>query len=83
MAWTFFLQYFEFQYFGGFQKNQYFWGDESFMDIFRGNHKGVISMHFRVVSKGQGTELGIFFGLVVKFQFFGGWGLDTPDNFGG
>ena len=26
-------------------------------------------MHFRVVSKGQGTELGIFFGLVVKFQF--------------
>ena len=34
--------------------------------------KGVISMHFRVVSKGQGTELGIFFGLVVKFQLFGG-----------
>ena len=31
--------------------------------------KGVISMLFRVVSKGQGTELGIFFGLVVKFQF--------------
>ena len=31
--------------------------------------KGVISMRFRVVSKGQGTELGIFFGLVVKFQF--------------
>ena len=45
--------------------------------------KGVISMHLRVVSKGQGTELGIFFGLVVKFQFFGGGGLDTPDNFGG
>ena len=33
--------------------------------------KGVISMHFRVVSKGQGTELGIFFELVVKFQFLG------------
>ena len=45
--------------------------------------KGVISMHFRVVSKGQGTELAIFFGLVVKFQLFGGGGLDTPDNFGG
>ena len=45
--------------------------------------KGVISMHFRVVSQGQGTELGIFFGLVVKFQLFGGGGLDTPDNFGG
>ena len=40
-------------------------------------------MHFRVVSKGQGTELGIFFGLHVKFQLFGGGGLDTPDNFGG
>ena len=40
-------------------------------------------MHFRVVSKGQGTELGIFFRLVVKFQLFGGGGLDTPDNFGG
>ena len=43
-------------------------------------------MHFRVVSKGQGTELGIFFGLVVKFHFLGGGGgggLDTPDNFGG
>ena len=23
--------------------------------------EGVISMHFRVVSKGQGTELGIYF----------------------
>ena len=44
--------------------------------------KGVISMHFRVVSKGQGTELGIFFGL-VKFQLFRGGGLDTPDNLGG
>ena len=32
-------------------------------------------MHFRVVSKGQGTELGIFFGF-VKFQifFWGGGG---------
>ena len=36
-------------------------------------------MHFRVVSKGQGTELGIFFGLVI-FLFFwgGGGGLDIP-----
>ena len=42
-------------------------------------------MHFRVVSKGQGTELGIFFGF-VKFLFFWGGGgrgvLDIPDNFG-
>ena len=37
--------------------------------------KGVISMHFRVVSKGQGTELGIFFGLLIfHFFFFGGGG---------
>ena len=41
-------------------------------------------MHFRVVSKGQGTELGIFFRF-VKFLFFslgGGGVLDIPDNFG-
>ena len=30
-------------------------------------------MHFRVVSIGQGTELGIFLGF-VKFHFFGGRG---------
>ena len=36
-------------------------------------------MHFRVVSKGQGTELGIFFGLVIFHFFFGGGGgLDIP-----
>ena len=44
------------------------------MDILGVITKGVISMHFRVVSKGQGTELGLFFGLVVKFQLFLGWG---------
>ena len=55
-------------------------GYEDFVDILGVITKGVISMHFRVVSKGQGTELGIFFGF-VKFQFFwggevggGGWG---------
>ena len=41
-----------------------------------GHHKiglylGVISMHFRVFSEGQGTECGIFFGL-LKFQIFFG-----------
>ena len=33
-----------------FQKNEYFWGYEDFVDIFWGHHKiglGVISMHFR------------------------------------
>ena len=69
----FFFQYFEFQYFWGFfRKINIFWGYEV-LRIFLGViTKGVISMHFRVVSKGQGTELGIFFGLVVKFQLFGG-----------
>ena len=31
-------------------------------------------MHFRVVSRGQGTELGIFFGFVKYHFFWGGWG---------
>ena len=44
------------------------------MDIFWGHHKiglylGVISMHFRVFSLGQGTEWGYFVGL-LKFQVF-------------
>ena len=62
-----------------FQKNEYFLGYEDFVDILGVITKGVISMHFRVVSKGQGTELGIFLGF-VKFIFFfvflggGGWG---------
>ena len=39
-----------------------------------GHHKiglylGVISMHFRVFSEGQGTEWGYFLGL-LKFQIF-------------
>ena len=39
----------------------------------------VISMHFRVFLKGQGTELGFFFGL-LKFQIFFGV-LEIPDIF--
>ena len=40
------------------------------MDIFGGHHKiglylGVISMHFRVFFKGQGTKWGIFFGVAI------------------
>ena len=57
-----------------FQKNEYFLGYEDFVDILGVITKGVISMHFRVVSKGQGTELGIFFGF-VKFHFFLGGGV--------
>ena len=42
--------------------------------FFGGQHKiglylRVISMHFRVFSQGQGTEWGIFFGL-IRFQIF-------------
>ena len=62
----FLVQYSEFQYFGVFfQKNEYFLGYEDFVDNLGVITKGVISMHFRVVSKGQGTELGIFFGFLI------------------
>ena len=66
-----------FDIFGGFQKNEYFWGYEVFVDIFWGHHKiglylGVISMHFRVFSKGQGTEWRIFFGVAKISTIF--WG---------
>ena len=43
-----------------FQKNEYIWGYEDFVDIFEGIKIGlyleVISMHFRVFSEGQCTE---------------------------
>ena len=43
----------EFQFFGGFEKNVYFFGYEDFVDIFWGSSQNwaslrVISMHFRV-----------------------------------
>ena len=71
------VQNFEFQYFGGFQKTEYFGGYEDFVDIFRGHYKiglylEVISMHFRVFSEGQGTEWRIFFGLLKsKYSILG------------
>ena len=51
----FYVQNFEFQYYWGVQKNEYFLGYEDIVDIFWGNHEvglylGVISMHFRVFS---------------------------------
>ena len=44
-----------FNIFGGFQKNKYFWGYEDFVDNYGGHHEnglylGVISVHFRVFS---------------------------------
>ena len=60
--------------FGGFRKNEYFLEYDDFVDIFLGSSQNwaslrVISMHFRVFLKGQGTELGYFLGL-LKFQIF-------------
>ena len=71
---------FWFQSFWGFSEKWIFWG------ILGGHHKiglysGVISMHFRVFSKGQGTEWGCFWGS-LKFQIFFGV-LEIPDIFGG
>ena len=61
-------------------------GYEDFVNIFWGHHKiglylGVISMHFRVFSEGQGTECWYFWGL-LKFQIFFGV-LKIPDIFWG
>ena len=49
------LKILNFNIFGGFQKNEYCWGHEDFVDIFGGHHKiglylGDISMNFRVFS---------------------------------
>ena len=76
------VQNFEFQLFLCFQKNEYFWGYEDFVDIFWGHHKIGLYLggHFRVSSLGQGTEYGIIF-WVAKFNFLGV--LEIPDIFGG
>ena len=63
--------------FWGFQKNEYFWGYEDFVDIFGvyhiiGLYLRVISMHFRVFSFGQGTQRGIFLGVAKISNIF--WG---------
>ena len=48
------------------------------LDIFLGGHhkiglyKGVISIHFRVFSEGQGTEWGMFFWVAKISIFLGG-----------
>ena len=74
-----------FNIFGGFQKNEYFWGYEDFVDIFGGSSRNwanlrVISMHFRVFLRSR-YRIGIFFGL-LKFQIFFGV-LKIPDVFWG
>ena len=75
----FWVQNFECQYFLGFsEKNNNIFGDMKILRIFLGGHHknglylGVISMHFRVFSEGQGTECGIFFWVAKISNIF--WG---------
>ena len=56
-----------FNIFGGFQKTEYFWGYEDFVDIIWGHHK--IGLYDACLSEGQGTKWRIFFGL-LKIQIF-------------
>ena len=56
----FWVQNFEFLIFGVFSKTNIFWDMKILLIFSKGHHKiglylGVISMHFRVFSKGQGT----------------------------
>ena len=69
------VQNFEFQYFLGFSDSEYFLGYGDFVDIFWSHHKiglylGLISMHFRVFSKGKGTEWGWNIFGVAKISIF-------------
>ena len=62
-----------------FQKNEYFFNDEDFVDIFGGHHKNglvlrVISMHFRVLQNGDTF-------VVVKISNIFGRMPDIPDFF--
>ena len=62
---------FEFQYFGLFQKTEYFWGYEDFGDTFGVITKLDYTMHFRVFSEGQGTKWRIFWGCLNFKYLFG------------
>ena len=76
-------QNFEFDIFGGFQKNDILLGMKFLWIFLGGRHKiglylGVISMHFRVFLF---PEWGIFF-VLLKFQKFFGV-LEIPDIYFG
>ena len=65
-----------FNIFGGFQKNEYCFGYEDFMDIFWGSIQNwtifrVISMHFKGLFLRSRYRMGVYFGS-LKFQIFFG-----------
>ena len=74
-----------FNIFGGFEKNEYFWGYKDFVDIFWGHHKiGLVWGSFQCLLGSflrSRYKIGIFFGL-LKFQIFFGV-LEIPEFFGG
>ena len=66
-----------FNIFLGFQKNEYFWGYEDFVDIFWGHHKnglylGVISMYLGSFLKVEVQNPGYFLGVGKILNIF--WG---------
>ena len=71
--------------FWGFQRNEYFWGYEDFVDILGvyhiiGLYLRVISMHFRLFHSVKVYNRGYFLGL-LKFQIIFGV-LEILDIFG-
>ena len=63
VGWGYFwgFKILNFNFLGGFQKTEYFWGYEDFVDTFGVITKLDYTMHFRVFSEGQGTKWRIFF----------------------
>ena len=66
-----------FNAFGGFQKNKYFWGYDDFVDIFGGSSQNwtIFRGHFYVflgLFLGQGTDREIFLGAAKILDINGG-----------
>ena len=73
----------KFNIFWGFQENEYFWGEENFVDIFWSHHKTglvlrVIYMHFMIFS--LRSRYRIFFVVAKISNSFRGM-PDIPDLF--
>ena len=77
-------KFLNFDIFGFFQKNEYSFGYEDFVDVFFGGHHkiglylGVISMHFRVFLRSR-YRIGDIFGVAKISNIFGV--LEIPDNY--